>query len=54
MTFLDLFNSLPADMVGDGRHVREHFRGMLQRSGQKFGIDYENSDAVKLIEDVLS
>jgi len=50
MTFLELFQNMPQDLLGEGRHVREHFRGMLQRSGAKFGIEYVSSEAVRLTE----
>jgi len=49
LPFLELFSRMPADVLGEGRHVREHFGGMLQRSGEKYGIEYVNADCVRLL-----
>lgn len=48
MTFRELFELMPAEVLGNARHVREHYRGMLQRAGERFGIEYVDSDCVRL------
>lgn len=48
-TFLAIYHALPKELLGSGRHVREHVRGTLQRAGHRQGIEYVNSDQVRLV-----
>src|SRR5579863_4842499 len=51
LPFLDLFQRIPEEMLGNGRHVREHFRGMLMRAGEKYGIEYVDAGCVRLVSE---
>lgn len=47
-SFIKLFHQIPKEVVGDGRHAREHVRSILLRAGSRAGIIYESKDVVKL------